>query len=357
MISKEEVLDEYLKFLRKISEFAKSREIQHLKEHLIEIKMIPIGKLFDNIFQTIKDVAENSGKSIETDIKGAEIKIDGAIFDSLYEPVVHILRNIVQYGIEKPEERLKNGKRQTGYIKINVKRKGRDIVIRIKNDGRVIDTERVKQLALDKGLISSEYAISSPEEILSYIFTPEFSISEEVDFSSGIGMGFDIVKIAISKIKGSVEVFSGKNEETIFTIKVPQSLIVSILLIFRSLNLEFAVPISHIEEIIHVKDFPDLKDKKIIIHRDRIIPVKFFYEFFLPSFDKISEKAYIIVFNLFGVRKGLVVEDILGYEEVIIHGFGEFLKGLNQYLGYYVSGEMPRYVIDPLRILDEEAGA
>lgn len=351
MINKEEVLEEYLRFLRRIPEFAKSRKIQHLKEHLIEMDMIPLGKLFDTIFQTIK--TEASDKSIEIEIKGAEIKIDRGIFDLLYEPVFYILRNIVEYGIEKPEERLKNGKKQTSYIKIHVKRKGRDIVIRIKNDGRGMDPERVKQLGIQKGLIPSEHIFSSPEEILSYIFTPEFSISEEVDFLSGRGMGFDMVKRAISKIKGSVEVLSEKDKETIFTIKVPQSLTVSILLIFCSLNLNFAVPITHIEEILSVKDFPELKDERIIIHRNRVIPVKFFSEIFLPSTDEISEKAFIIVFNLFGIRKGLVVENILGYEEVFLHEFGKFLEGMNQYSGYYVSEQMPGYVIDPLTILDE----
>jgi len=310
----EEVLDEYLNFLKRIQEISESieefsrnlkslsREIQHLEEYLIEIKMIPIGKLFEEVFHKVKEMAEESGKVIEIEVKGAEIKIDPSIFEALSQPFFYILRNIVQQGIEKP----------VGYIKINAKKKGRDIVIKIKNN----------------------------------LFPPEFSISDEMDFST--------VKKTISKLRGTVEIFSENDEETTFTIKIPQSLDVSILLIFRSLNLEFAVPITHIERIVSAEDFPNLKDEKMINHRNRVIPVKYFSEIFLQQTDKIDEKSYIIIFNMFGTRKGLLVEDILGYEEVVIQSFGKFLEGLNQYSGYYVSAEgIPRYVINPLRIFEE----
>lgn len=192
--------DEYHIFLRKIQEITNDiteginslfifsenlsshfkslgREINYLKDSLIEIRMIPIGKLLHRLSEAIKENAKDIGKAVEIDIKGAEIKIDKPVFDSLYEPIIHILRNAIQHGIESFEERIKKGKEQTGHIKIDVKKEGKYIVIAIKDDGRGIDIDKVKEIAVQKGLISSEYtSFISEEEILSYIFVLGFQL-------------------------------------------------------------------------------------------------------------------------------------------------------------------------------------
>jgi len=371
--------DEYHIFLRKIQEITNDiteginslfifsenlsshfkslgREINYLKDSLIEIRMIPIGKLLHRLSEAIKEKAKDIGKAVEIDIKGAEIKIDKPVFDSLYEPIIHILRNAIQHGIEPFEERIKKGKEQTGHIKIDVKKEGKYIVIAIKDDGRGIDIDKVKEIALQKGLISAEYtSFISEEEILSYIFVPGFSTSDEIDFQSGRGMGLNIVKTAISKLKGTIEVFSELDKETTFIIKIPQSLTISNLLIFSSHNLDFAIPINYIEEILTLEDFPQAIEERSINHKNRIIPVKIFSEIFFSLNGKALQKGYIIVFNFSGIRKGLIVDEILGHEEATVHNFGKFLEGLTQYLGYFISGKgSPRYVIDPLKLFEEE---
>lgn len=345
-------------FSESLSPYFKSlgREINYLKDSLVEIRMIPIGKLLHRLSEAIKEKAKDIGKAVEIDIKGAEIKIDKPIFDSLYEPILHILRNAIQHGIEFFEERIKKGKEQTGHIRIDVKKEGKYIVIAIKDDGRGIDIDKVKEIAVQKELISSDYAsFISKEEILSYIFAPGFSTSDDIDFQSGRGMGLNIVKTAISKLKGTIEVLSELDKETTFIIKIPQSLTISNLLIFSSHNLDFAVPINYIEEILTVQDFPQVIEERSINHKNRIIPVKIFSEFFFSLNDRALQKGYIIVFNFSGIRKGLIVEEILGHEEATIHNFGKFLEGLNQYLGYFISGKGdPRYVIDSLKLFEEE---
>ncbi|MBC7190542.1 response regulator, partial [Candidatus Aerophobetes bacterium] len=245
---------------------------------------------------------------------------------------------------------------QTGHIKIDVKKEGKYIVIAIKDDGRGIDIDKVKEIAVQKGLISSEYtSFISEEEILSYIFVPGFSTSDEIDFQSGRGMGLNIVKTAISKLKGTIEVFSELDKETTFIIKIPQSLTISNLLIFSSHNLDFAIPINYIEEILTLEDFPQALEERSINHKNRIIPVKIFSEIFFSLNGKALQKGYIIVFNFSGIRKGLIVDEILGHEEATVHNFGKFLEGLTQYLGYFISGKgSPRYVIDPLKLFEEE---
>ncbi|MGC8937811.1 MAG: response regulator, partial [Thermodesulfovibrio sp.] len=371
--------DEYHIFLRKIQEITNditeginslftfsenlsyhfkslNKEINYLKDSLVEIRMIPISRLLHRLSEAVKDTAKAHGKIIEIEIKGAETKIDKPIFDSLYEPILHILRNAVKHGIEYPEERIRKGKDQTGHIQINLQKEGRYIVISIKDDGKGIDIDKVKQIAIQKKFIAPEYApFVSKEEILSYIFAPGFSTAEEVDFQSGRGIGLNIVKTAISKLKGTIEVSSKLDKETTFVIKIPQSLTISNLLVFNSHNLDFAIPINYIEEILTLEDFPQAIIERKINHKNRIIPLKVFSEVFFSVNGKKIEKGFIIVFNFSGIRKGLIVEEILGHEEATVHSFGKFLEGLTQYLGYFICGKgSPRYVIDPLKLFEEE---
>jgi len=371
--------DEYHIFLRKIQEITNDitdginsllvfsenlsynfkslgREISFLKDSLLEIRMIPIGKLLHRICEAIKDTAKDIGKNIEIEIKGAEIKIDKPVFESLYEPILHILRNAIKHGIEFPEERVRKGKQPIGNIAINLKKEGNYVVINIKDDGRGIDIEKVKETAIVRGLISSKDASILPEdEILSYIFASGFSTSDEIDLQSGRGMGLNIVKTTILKLKGTIEVSSELNKETTFTIKIPQSLTVNNLLVFRSSDLDFAIPINYIDEILTIEDFPQVMEERNINYKNRNIPVKLFSEFSLSLNSKALEKGYIILLNFSGTRKGLVVDDILGYEEATVNNFGKFLEGLTQYTGYFISGRgIPRYVVDPLKIFEED---
>lgn len=333
-----------------------SREINYLKDNLVEIRMIPAGKLLHRLAEATRDIAEKAGKLVEVEIRGAEIKVDKPVFDSLYEPIIHIIRNAMQHGIELPEERIEKGKEKTGKVKIEFAKEGKNINIEIKDDGRGIDLEKVKETAIERGIISSDrIPYLTREEILSFIFAPGFSTSEQTDYLSGRGMGLNIVKTAISKLKGTIEVFSEIDKETTFRIKIPQSLSISTLLVFRSSKLEYAVPINYVEEILSLEDFPEAVKEKIINHKNRSIQVKLFSEIFFSSNGKKLEKGYIIIFNFSGIRRGLVVEEVLGHEETTINSFGKFLEGLTQYLGYFISGKgIPRYVIDPLKIYEEE---
>ena len=371
--------DEYHIFLRKIQEITNdiaeainslfsysehlssnlksfSREIGYLKDNLIEMRMIPISRLLHRLSESAKDIAKDTGKKVQIEIKGSEIKVDRPIYDAIYEPLFHILRNALNHGIESPEERIRKGKSETGSITIEVKKEGKNIVINIKDDGRGINLPKVKERAIQKGLLTADKApFVSNEELFSFIFMPGFSTVDNVDLLKGRGVGLDIVKTEISKLKGTVEVFSEIDKGTIFTIKIPQSLSISNLIIFKAYELEFAIPLSYIEEVLTIEDFPEIKRERKITHKDRNIPVKFFHELFFSSNGKSLEKGYIIVFNFSGMRKGLVVEEILGYEEATIHPLGKFLAGLTQYLGYFISGKGTlRYVVDPLRIFEEE---
>ena len=333
------------------------KEIVALRNNLLSLRMLPIGKLLNKIAESIKDIASNSGKEINIEIKGSDIKIDKPIFDLLYEPLIHILKNSIDHGIEPPEERLTIGKSEEGNIKIHVKKEGKYIVISITDDGKGINIEKVKEKAINKGLVTQDQIkFMSNEEIFSFIFTPGLSTADEVDFQRGRGMGLNIVKTAINKLNGTIEVFSEMQKQTTFVIKIPQSLSITNFLIFKSAGLEFAVPLNYIiEEILTIDDFPDVKIEKIINHKNRSIPVKIFSELYFSSNGKPLERGYIIIFNFSGIRKALLVDDILGVQEAVIYSLGKFLDDLNQYIGYFLSAQgTPRFVIDPIKIFEEE---
>lgn len=201
--------------------------------------------------------------------------------------MLHILRNSIKHGIEYPEERIIKGKEQTGHIKIYVRKEGKHIIITIQDDGKGIDIDKVKEIAIQKNFITPEHAsFISKEEILSYIFAPGFSTSEEIDFQSGRGMGLTIVKTTISKLKGTIEVFSKPDKETSFIIKIPQSLSISNLLTFNAHNLNFAIPINYVEEILTLEDFPQAITERNINHKNRTIPVKVFSEILFSTNGK-----------------------------------------------------------------------
>ncbi len=333
-----------------------TQEINYLRDNLIEIRMIPAGKLLHRLSEAVKDMVNDTDKQIEVEVEGSDIKLDKPVFDALYEPLIHILRNAIQHGIESTDERIEKGKKKTGHIRIKIHKEGKNIIITISDDGRGIDIEKIQEKAVEEGLIQeSKLSSLTKEEILSYIFSPGFSTAEQTDFLSGRGMGLNIVKTAVSKIKGNIEVDSDIDRGTTFQIKVPQSLSITSLLVFRSSNLEYSIPLNYVEEVLLLEDFPEAWKNRTITHKNKNIPVKIFSEIFASTNGKKPDRGYIIIFNFSGIRKGLIVEDILGFEEAIIQNFGKFLEGLTQYLGYFISAKgVPRYVVDPLKIFEEE---
>lgn len=331
-----------------------SEEIDALKNKLLSLRLLPIGLLLNKFPEPIKNFAKELGKDIEIYIEGGDIKIDKPALDLLYEPLMHILKNAVIHGIETPVDRLLSGKSEKGKIDINVKKKGKYVVISIKDDGRGIDIDKVREIALKKGLLNiEELSIIEDREILPIIFYPKFSTSESSDFHSGRGIGLDIAKRAILRLNGTIDVFSESQKSTTFLIKIPQSQFLWDLLIFSNFTMEFAVPIDFIEEILHEEDFPNVKIQRAINHRNKTIPVKIFESSCMK--DGKGKKGYIIVFNFSGMHRALLVENISRQEETIVYPLGDFLEGLSQYLGYFLSAEgVPIFVINPFKIFEDE---
>ncbi len=200
-----------------------ARTTNEIQESIMKVRMVPIGQVFDRFPRLVRDVAKARGKEVQLQISGAETDLDKTIVDEVGEPLMHLLRNCVDHGIESPEERERRGKPRHGTIALNAYHEGNQIIIEVNDDGNGIDLERVRARGIKQGLISPDEKLSD-REIIELIFTPGFSTAEVISDVSGRGVGMDVVKKNISRLKGVFDVNTVPAAGTTFTIKLPLTL-------------------------------------------------------------------------------------------------------------------------------------
>ncbi len=329
--------------------------IKLLRSDISESRMIDIGRLLQRFVRPVKEMAKQYDKKIELMISGGDTKIDKVIFERLFDPLMHILRNALIHGIESPAERLQKGKKEEGLVFLSAKREGNAVIVEVNDNGRGIDTERLLNQAVKDGLFRNDYT-PSKEELLSLIFMPGFTTSETADMASGRGMGMSAVRRLISAINGVVEMDTDSGSGTTFRIKVPSTLVITNAIVFSSGDVEFIMPASLIEEIIMLDVKPDQEESPSAInYRETNIPVRNLSEILGIAIktDKLSRP--VIVCNVSNKRAGLIVDEIVGQEETIIKPINRFLGGLHLYSGTTISGDgKVRLVINPLRIFEEQ---
>ncbi len=348
-----ESLKELSNFFLFFTEDLKSidRMITLLKSNLTESRMVEVGILFQRFVKPVKDIAKKHGKKAELQISGGLTKIDRVVFERLFNPLMHLIMNAIIHGIEHPEERIKKNKKATGTIILSAKKEGGIAVIELTDDGNGINTDAIFKEALKHGLLSAEDK-PSKDDLLSLIFVPGLSTAETPDMDAGRGMGMIASKRMISGINGILEVFSNEGIGTTFKIKVPLSLAIANVLLFRCGTLEFVLPSNFIEEVILLTE---QIEKGLIEHRgERINVFELSNLIGLRSKPDGSDK-YIIVCNISGKKIGLIVDEVIAQEETIIKTMHSFLEGLKIYSGTTISGDGNiRFVINPIILLEEQ---
>ncbi|MCX7793419.1 MAG: response regulator [Thermodesulfovibrionales bacterium] len=324
--------------------------IKLLRTEISEMRMIEIGRLFQRFSRPVKEMAEQYGKEVELLINGGDTKIDKVIFERLFDPLMHLIRNAIIHGIERPEERRQKGKKATGVIMLSARREGALVLVEVHDNGRGIPTYRIFEEAVKLGLMRPDYR-PSKQELLSLIFMPGFTTSTAADMGSGRGMGLDAVRNLIAQISGSIEVDSEVGMGTTFTIKVPTSLAITNVIVVKAGNTEFAIPMNFVDEVTEI----DLEDGlRLFNYRGVEIEIKRLSNV-LGLVDERSEKKPLIICNLTDRRAGLVVDEIAGQEETIIKPMNKFLSGLSVYSGSTISGDGKlRFVLNPLGIFRSE---
>jgi len=309
---------------------------------VMKTRMLPIKKVFAKLPRMVRDLSQKLNKQVHLEMRGEETELDKSVADEIGDPLVHLVRNAIDHGIETPAERQAKGKAGEGQLTIAASQEGNSIVIRINDDGRGIQVEKIKEKALAKGLISeAELSTMEHREILNLIFLPGFSTAEKVTDVSGRGVGMDVVRTNIRKINGSVDLESEPGKGSQIIIKLPLTIAIIQALMVEVERSIFAIPLSTVIEAVRISrsEIKTINGREVLHLRDRVLPlIRLAQEFDIPT-DSDRERFYVVVAALGDRRVGVVVDELRSQEEVVIKSIWDYLETVKGVSGATITGE------------------
>jgi len=318
-----------------IDEFTKLAH--HLQDEITAARMVPIGTLYSRLSRAVRDAAQSADKVVELELFGSDTELDNNIIQQISDPLVHLLRNSVAHGIEFPNERKASGKSDAGRVTLRAYHRGNHIYIEVEDDGRGIDYDRVRQAAIERGLVSPETADRLTErDLREMIFHPGFSTAATKTELAGRGVGLDVVRANLNTLNGEIEIHSTPGQGTKFTLKVPLTLIISPALFVRCGTANFALPLPVVEEIrrIRADEIEDVGGKLLTKVRDVVTEVvRLDTHLGLPTLEPINGYFRMVVANVDNRQVGLIVEEVLGKDEIVIKSLGEYLRRVKLFPG------------------------
>lgn len=320
---------------------ALDKSISSLQDEVMLIRMVKIERVFSKFPRMVRDLSRKFDKNIEFEIEGQDTELDRTILDEISDPLVHLVRNAVDHGIEYPEAREKAGKNEVGNIKLSARREKNNVIIEIEDDGKGIDVEVLKKKAVEKGIFSAfDVENLSEEEIRMIIFSLGFSTKESPTEISGRGVGMDAVKTAVEKLGGKVRVYSKKGEFTRIRIDLPPTVA-----IIKSLLVEvgpetYAIPISNVVKALSVdsSDYKLVKETPVLYIRDKLIPTAELKEIFHVECEK-SNKEIAIIVEKENEEVGLIVDSIIDQQEIVIKPLGNIFSNSKGFIGATILGD------------------
>lgn len=312
------------------------RTTSELQDLVMKIRMLPLDVVFNRFPRMIRDISVELNKEINFIIEGADTELDRTVIDEIGEPLIHLLRNAADHGIESREERIKIGKNLIGTIKLQAYQEGTKALIKVTDDGAGIKVDKIRKKAENLG-ISTEGM--SENDIINLIFAQGFSTNEVVTDISGRGVGMDVVKTKISSLGGSVELTSEEGIGSTFIIRLPLTLQIIQALLINVGEETFAISLGFIDRVISYskENIKKINGKEVIIYRDDVIPlVRLNERLGINSSDK--NKKFVIIVNAGDKTFGLLVDSLIGQQEIVIKPLGRTLKNLNEYIGATILG-------------------
>jgi len=309
------------------------RRLDELQKGVMEVRMVPIVQLFEKMTRIVRRVAGEQGKKVTLDIRGADTELDKLIIEDLSDPLMHIIRNAIDHGIELPEERLANGKPEKATICLWASQKGNHVVIEVSDDGRGIDPEMVRRKAVQKGLVAASAELSR-EDVYDLILTPGFSTRDEVSELSGRGVGLDVVRNNIAALSGMLELDSDVGQGTSISITLPITLAIIKALIIESCGRTYAIPINSVLETLMLEPgaIRSIEKREMIELRQSTLPLLRLDDVFrLPQATRNGGKFFTVVVGLAEKRMGIVADQLLGQQDVVIKSLGNtlsFVRGI-----------------------------
>ena len=318
-----------------------------LQERMMKMRMQPIFHIWDKFPRLVRDVSAECGKKVRLLQEGSETELDRILLDSIRDPLIHLIRNSIDHSIETPEVRLEKGKSEIAYLVLRAAHQNGTVIVEVIDDGAGVDYERVRQRAISRGLISVEKAHTlNHKELIDLIFLPGFSTRDTITNLSGRGVGMDVVKNNIENIGGSIEITSVPNEGTHVRLKIPLTLAILPTLFVRCAEEIFLIPQNRILELVRfapnqpnngIEDFYGTPTFRL---RDKLIPLLFLNEQLnlAASPLKPKQKLFIAVLNFNGTLFGLVVEEVLNIQDIVIKPLGELLRDMSHFAGATIMG-------------------
>jgi chemosensory pili system protein ChpA (sensor histidine kinase/response regulator) len=318
-----------------IDEFTKLAH--HLQDEITAARMVPIGNLYTRLSRTVRDASKAAGKPVELLLEGAETELDNNIIQHISDPLIHLVRNAVAHGLENPVERHKAKKSEKGQVEVRAYHRGNHIFIEVEDDGRGIDYENIRRHVMESGTLSPLAAAElSERELREYLFRPGFTTASSMTELAGRGVGLDVVRANVHALNGEIEVRSELGRGACFTVKVPLTLIISQALFVRCGTAVFALPLAVVEEIRRLKpaEIEDVGGKLLTRVRDVVTEVvRLDLQLGLPPLEPVNGYFHMVIVKVAGKQVGVVVEEVLGKDEIVIKNLGNYLRRVKLFPG------------------------
>jgi two-component system chemotaxis sensor kinase CheA len=313
-----------------------TNELQNL---VMKVRMVPIEQVFNRFPRMVRDLSQESNKKVRLEIYGADTELDKTVVDAMGDPLMHLIRNAIDHGIETPEERIKLGKPEEGVIKLLAYHEGNNIYIEVEDDGSGINIEKVKKKAVEKGILSEE-ALNrmSEEDIYNLLFIPGFSTSDKVTDISGRGVGMDVVKRRVEELNGTIKIESKPGKGTRVIIRLPLTLAIIQSLLVKVSDEVYAIPLSNIEEIVKLEEaeIRTVKNAEVLYSRGRVIPLyRLSRVLGLPDKNRCN---FAVIVRTGGKQMGIAVDDLVGEEEIVIKSIDKMVNLNKNFVGATILG-------------------
>ena len=318
-----------------IDEFTKLAH--HLQDEITAARMVPIGNLYTRLSRTVRDAAKATGKPVELSLEGAETELDNNIIQHISDPLIHLVRNAVAHGLEEANARTEAEKSEKGRITVRAYHRGNHIFIEVEDDGRGINYEKVRQSVIESGAMSSVAAAElSERELREFLFRPGFSTATSKTELAGRGVGLDVVRANVHALNGEIEVRSELGRGACFTVKVPLTLIISQALFVRCGTSVFALPLAVVEEIrrLRPEEIEDVGGKLLTRVRGVVTEViRLDLQLSLPALEPLNGYFHMVIVKVAGRQVGVVVEEVLGKDEIVIKNLGDYMRRVKLFPG------------------------
>lgn len=313
-----------------------------LQAVVMKVRMVPVSQVFNRFPRMVRDLSHELGKEINLVIEGEETELDRTVIDEIGDPLVHLLRNAVDHGVETPDDRRRAGKDPIGEVRLIARHEGNNVIILVEDDGAGIDPAVIRRQAVKKNVVTAAEAEKMDDsEIIKIIFLPGFSTATTVSDISGRGVGMDAVKTKIESLGGTVDIFTKSGAGTRFKIKLPLTLAIIQALLVGVGEEIYAIPLGGIDSTIKITaaDIKTIQRQEAVLLRGRVIPlVRLGQVLHTPAVGRSPEEHFVVIVNIGDRQAGLMVDDLIGQQEIVIKSLGKLLAGIKTIAGATILG-------------------